>query len=236
MYSPLSPPRSWLSRAPPAWLQALILARKLGWRLELADVSVESLFPPHLGPAEMALPAFLERGLATLDHSMAQRCEEARKEGTVLRYAATVEGNRSALGGRGSYAIRRRSPSCSCFAFPARENLKQPSQRSHTLTARLSGYGTSACKGEPSLTRGWCSALFAALQRLPPLFFCSCRVGVVAVSPESPLGRLKGSDNLVRPPQTMASEARPAACVPTLLPCTRAFFSSLLGAASSCRG
>lgn len=80
---------------PPRW-QALILARTLGWRLELADVAVESLFPPHLGPAAMSLPLFLEVGLPTLDDAMAQRCAAARREGNVLRYAATIEGGRSA--------------------------------------------------------------------------------------------------------------------------------------------
>ncbi|GAQ91386.1 bifunctional aspartate kinase-homoserine dehydrogenase family protein [Klebsormidium nitens] len=98
--------------------KALILARKLGWRLELADVAVESLVPPHLAPAAMPLPLFLEAGLPTLDDAMAQRCAAARRDGNVLRYAATIEGG-------------------------------------------------------------------------------SCRVGLLAVAPDSPLGRLKGSDNLV---------------------------------------
>ena len=67
--------------------KALILARAIGFRGELADVDVESLVPKHLadGPVE----EFLSR-TADLDRPWAQRVNEARRKGRVLRYRATV--------------------------------------------------------------------------------------------------------------------------------------------------
>jgi len=67
--------------------KALILARAIGFRGELANVHVESLVPPHLadGPTE----EFLSR-TADLDAPWAERVNEARKKGKVLRYRAHV--------------------------------------------------------------------------------------------------------------------------------------------------
>ena len=67
--------------------KALILARAIGFRGELANVHVESLVPTHLadGPTE----EFLSR-TADLDAPWAERVNEARKKGKVLRYRAHV--------------------------------------------------------------------------------------------------------------------------------------------------
>lgn len=68
--------------------KALILARGLGWTLELADVQVTSLYPAHL--ESLAVPDFLA-ALPELDAEFAGQVASARQQGQVLRYAATVE-------------------------------------------------------------------------------------------------------------------------------------------------
>jgi cystathionine gamma-synthase len=75
--------------------KALILARAIGFRGELAQVHVESLVPKHLadGPAE----EFLSR-TADLDAPWAERVNEARKKGRVLRYRARVTPDSIAVG------------------------------------------------------------------------------------------------------------------------------------------
>jgi cystathionine gamma-synthase len=67
--------------------KALILARAIGFRGDLSDVKVESLVPTELS----ALPedAFLSR-VAELDRPWAQRVNDARRKGRVLRYRAHV--------------------------------------------------------------------------------------------------------------------------------------------------
>jgi homoserine dehydrogenase len=68
--------------------KALILARKLGMKLELGDVQVESLLPPELrdGPLER----FWEE-LPGLDSQYARRVAESREKSEVLRYLAIVK-------------------------------------------------------------------------------------------------------------------------------------------------
>jgi cystathionine gamma-synthase len=75
--------------------KALILARAIGFRGELQNVQVESLVPKHLadGPAE----EFLSR-TADLDAPWAERVNEARKKGKVLRYRARVTPDSIAVG------------------------------------------------------------------------------------------------------------------------------------------
>jgi cystathionine gamma-synthase len=67
--------------------KALILARAIGFRGELADVAVESLVPQEFVEAPRA--SFLER-LDELDVVWAARVAEARRDGNVLRYRAHV--------------------------------------------------------------------------------------------------------------------------------------------------
>jgi homoserine dehydrogenase len=75
--------------------KALILARTIGWRLELLEVGLHSLVSPELGG--LALPDFLER-VGELDESYAQQAHAAAQAGTVLRYVARVEGGRASVG------------------------------------------------------------------------------------------------------------------------------------------
>lgn len=68
--------------------KALILARGLGWRLEMGDIQVRGLYPPEMG--ELSVAGFLQ-SLPQLDADFRDRVEMAAAEGKVLRYAATVE-------------------------------------------------------------------------------------------------------------------------------------------------
>ncbi len=68
--------------------KALILARTLGMRLELADVAVEPLYPAEL--AGLSVDEFM-RALPTLDAGFAAKVAAAAAEGKVLRYAASVK-------------------------------------------------------------------------------------------------------------------------------------------------
>jgi homoserine dehydrogenase len=75
--------------------KALILARAIGFRGELADVAVESLVPVEFGHASRA--AFLDR-LVDLDAPWAARVASARRDGNVLRYRAHVTATSIAVG------------------------------------------------------------------------------------------------------------------------------------------
>ena len=65
----------------------MILAREMGLRLELADVAVESLVPAAL--AKASVDEFLKR-LPEFDAPMAERVQQARTNGQVLRYVGAT--------------------------------------------------------------------------------------------------------------------------------------------------
>ena len=67
--------------------KALILARAIGFRGELSDVSVESLVPSEL--ADGSCESFLGR-VDCADAAWAERVAAARRDGKVLRYRAHV--------------------------------------------------------------------------------------------------------------------------------------------------
>ncbi|MGQ9903115.1 MAG: homoserine dehydrogenase [Anaerolineae bacterium] len=68
--------------------KALILARMLGYRLNLSDVHVESLYPAEMDA--LTVDAFL-REVDGLNARMAQRAAELTRGGRKLRYAAVIE-------------------------------------------------------------------------------------------------------------------------------------------------
>ena len=68
--------------------KALILARCLGMKLELSDVTVEPLYPDAL--ASLSVPDFMA-ALPSLDASFKERVAAAASQGNVLRYAASVD-------------------------------------------------------------------------------------------------------------------------------------------------
>jgi homoserine dehydrogenase len=67
--------------------KALILARHVGCQLELADVAVESLFPPEM--SQLPLETFMD-AVAGLDGDYAGRMLDAQNQGKTLRYVAQV--------------------------------------------------------------------------------------------------------------------------------------------------
>jgi homoserine dehydrogenase len=70
--------------------KALILARTIGRRADLADVAIEGLVPAHLAAEQgVSVTSFLERS-GELDEPLAKRSVEAREAGQVLRYVASV--------------------------------------------------------------------------------------------------------------------------------------------------
>jgi homoserine dehydrogenase len=76
--------------------KALILARKLGMKLDLAGVQVDSLLPPALrdGPLEL----FWEK-LPALDGHYAAQIADANRQGQALRYLATIRPDEKPLVG-----------------------------------------------------------------------------------------------------------------------------------------
>ena len=75
--------------------KALILARGLGWRLDMRDVQVRGLYPAEM--ASLSVPDFLA-ALPQLDADFRDRVEMAATDGKVLRYAATIEDGRCRVG------------------------------------------------------------------------------------------------------------------------------------------
>jgi homoserine dehydrogenase len=75
--------------------KALILARTLGWKLELGAVAVTSLVPPVL--ADSSREDFLAR-LPELDAGFASRAAGAASAGCVLRYIAELQDGRVTVG------------------------------------------------------------------------------------------------------------------------------------------
>ena len=74
--------------------KALILARTIGRRADLADVAIEGLVPAHLSAEQgVSVTSFLERS-GELDEPLAKRSVEAREAGQVLRYVASVTPDR----------------------------------------------------------------------------------------------------------------------------------------------
>jgi homoserine dehydrogenase len=75
--------------------KALIIARTLGWKLELADVQVASLVPTEL--ASLTIPEFVAR-LPELDADFAAHAAAAAGEGKTLRYVAELKDGKAAVG------------------------------------------------------------------------------------------------------------------------------------------
>ncbi len=67
--------------------KALILARTIGLRLELADITIEPLYPESF--AKLSAEEFLQR-LPELNSGFAERVQEAHKKKQVLRYIAQI--------------------------------------------------------------------------------------------------------------------------------------------------
>lgn len=67
--------------------KALILARTLGWKMEMKQVNIEPLYPENL--ASLSVPDFLA-ALNKLDAEYDEKTKAAGAEGKVLRYVASI--------------------------------------------------------------------------------------------------------------------------------------------------
>ena len=74
----------------------LILARETGVKLELKDISVESLIPAELDP-ELSVDRFLDR-LAKYDENFQKQLEKATAGQKVLRYIGSWDGQKAKVG------------------------------------------------------------------------------------------------------------------------------------------
>ncbi len=75
--------------------KALILARGMGWRVEMEEVEVSGLYPERM--AGLSVDDFLE-ALPALDAQYRKQVEAAAAEGKVLRYAATLSDGACSVG------------------------------------------------------------------------------------------------------------------------------------------
>ncbi|GMY10246.1 homoserine dehydrogenase [Fagus crenata] len=78
--------------------KALILARLLGWRINLDSIKIESLYPEVMGSNVMSVEDFLDSGLLLLDKDIQERVNKASLNGNVLRYVCLIEGSRCEVG------------------------------------------------------------------------------------------------------------------------------------------
>lgn len=67
--------------------KALILARSMGYRLNLEEIPVEALFPPEASDSD---PQVFLRNLQRHDQSYVEKVTRAARDGRVLRYVATI--------------------------------------------------------------------------------------------------------------------------------------------------
>lgn len=75
--------------------KALILARGMGWKIDLDDVAVEGLYPAEMD--ELSVDAFMD-ALPDLDAGFAEQVAAATARQSVLRYAAQVENGACRVG------------------------------------------------------------------------------------------------------------------------------------------
>ncbi|KAK6926439.1 Homoserine dehydrogenase, catalytic [Dillenia turbinata] len=78
--------------------KALILARLLGWRMEISSIKIESLYPEEMGANVMSAEEFLVKGLPLLDKNIEERVRKASSNGNVLRYVCVIEDTRCNVG------------------------------------------------------------------------------------------------------------------------------------------
>lgn len=75
--------------------KALILARGMGWRLEMSDVAVTPLYPEAM--ASLSVADFMA-ALPSLDEDFSKRSAAGAADGKALRYAANIEGGKMTVG------------------------------------------------------------------------------------------------------------------------------------------
>ncbi|KAF6139227.1 hypothetical protein GIB67_040374 [Kingdonia uniflora] len=84
-------PRDNLSRMDVARM-ALILTRLLGWRINMDNIKVESLYPQEMGPNIMSLNDFMASRLPSLDKDIEEKTKIASINWNVLHYVCMIMG------------------------------------------------------------------------------------------------------------------------------------------------
>jgi aspartokinase/homoserine dehydrogenase 1 len=119
-------PRDDLSGADVA-RKLLILAREIGLKMELADVTVDSLVPRPLRTTKFSGKFFSD--LERYDAEIAARVESARKRGFVLRYVGVLERGRAQAGLKefpATHPVASAKGSDNVIAFTTRRYRKTP--------------------------------------------------------------------------------------------------------------
>ncbi|KAK2973200.1 hypothetical protein RJ640_009830 [Escallonia rubra] len=78
--------------------KALILARLLGYRIDMDNIKIESLYPENMGPNVMSVEDFLADGLPLLDKNIQERVTRASSKGNALRYVCVINDSRCEVG------------------------------------------------------------------------------------------------------------------------------------------
>ncbi|KAL8099715.1 hypothetical protein AgCh_032103 [Apium graveolens] len=78
--------------------KALILARLLGFRINMDSIKIESFFPEDMGPNVMPVNDFLENGLPLLDKHIEDKIKKASSNGNALRYVCVIKDSRCEVG------------------------------------------------------------------------------------------------------------------------------------------
>ncbi|KAF6135887.1 hypothetical protein GIB67_006779 [Kingdonia uniflora] len=73
--------------------KALILTRLLGWRINMDNIKVKSLYPQERVPNKMSLEDFMASGLPSLDIDIEKKTKLASINRNVLRYVCMIEGS-----------------------------------------------------------------------------------------------------------------------------------------------
>lgn len=105
----------------------LILARQLGWRMELGDIAVENLIPPALRRGDFS-DKFYGRYSGS-DSSMERRLRKAGANGNALRYVGTLEKGKAHAGVREvprSHPIAMTKGSDNIIAFTTKRYCETP--------------------------------------------------------------------------------------------------------------
>uniref|UniRef100_A0A2N9FMU5 homoserine dehydrogenase n=1 Tax=Fagus sylvatica TaxID=28930 RepID=A0A2N9FMU5_FAGSY len=169
--------------------KALILARLLGWRINLDSIKIESLYPEVMGSNVMSVEDFLDSGLLLLDKDIQERVNKASLNGNVLRYVCLIQGSSCASFPTSAFNFSLR-------AFPLGTGVVERQWiifcyfamwlvrfgvLSFGFWSRLGDFGLPWLDGGIGLEN--------TLQR--------CEVGIQELPKDSPLGRLRGSDNVL---------------------------------------
>ena len=138
--------------------KALIIAREAGMELELEDIVINKVFPPEFDDSG-STDEFLGK-LPELDDYFAKKIDALKKEGKVLRMAASIEKGKCSVGmievGLGTSALCNSSRE---NAFVFRHSTPTP------IPMTVCGYGAGAGVTLPAFRRYLPHSFYAELEQ-----------------------------------------------------------------------